>query len=137
VEFDGASGAALGSFLTAQPSAFTFAGSVLYTTDPSDTIITYDSFSGAVLNVLAGPTLLMNAGSIELDADGTIVVVNRIGGSVSLDRFSPSGGFIGTISSAAVNDFVFGPNGNIYATTAFDEVVEIRPSDGVLLDVLT
>ena len=136
-EFDGASGDHIGSFLTTRPNDFTFAGPVLYTTDPSDTIITYDSFTGSVHDVLAGPTSVKNATGIEIDSDGTIVILNQVGPGPSLDRFSPSGAFLETVVSVPLNDFVFGPNGNIYATSALDAVVEIRPSDGVIVDTLT
>ncbi len=39
--------------------------------------------------------------------------------------------------SGPINDFVFGPNGNVYATTALDELVEISTSTGMVLDVLS
>jgi sugar lactone lactonase YvrE len=136
VELDATTGAFLGTFTTDLPNDMVFHGGRLYTTDPSDFIRVYDSLSGALLDSLAGPGLLMNPGAIAFSPSGEIIVLNRKSGQITLDRFDLAGDLLGTLATGPFNDFTFGENGNIFATTASDEIVELDGGTGALVATL-
>jgi sugar lactone lactonase YvrE len=136
VEFDGSTGTLLGNFTADQPNDMVFYGDYLYATDPSDAIKVYDSLTGELLNTLADSGSLMNPGTIQISPQGEIVVLNRISGNITLDVFDLAGNPLGTLATGAFNDFVFGENGNIFATTAFDAIIELNGMTGLLVGTL-
>ena len=134
-EFDGASGQSLGSFSAHRPNDFVFSGNRLYATDTSDHIVVYDAVSGDELGTLSGPAAVRNAGSIAVDLNGDLLLLNQVSGSISLDRFLATGEFAETISSLPLSDFVLSPSGMLFGTTSTNLIVEIDPANGSALTI--